>query len=238
MEYVVAIVEDVPAEAEALERCFQRYSSMCGDCFDIRVFHNGNEFILNYHPMFDLVMMDINMPQCNGMDASIALRKMDQNVALIFVTSMIQYAAKGYEVEAVDFVLKPVNYQSFAMKLQRVLRRIAVMRSSDIALSTQYGMHRIAVSRIKYIEVTNHSLIYHTTEGNVVTSGRMSDAESRLSKAGFIRCSRCYLVNPAFVQAVQGSVIVIGEEQLQISRPKRASVLEALNRYYGGGRME
>lgn len=95
-------------------------------------------------------------------------------------------------------------------------------------------MYRISASRIKYIEVSNHTLIYHTTEGNFSSPGNLRDVEERLSSAQFIRCNRCYLVNLAFVRAVRGYTLVLDMDELQISRPKRAAVLEALNNYLGG----
>lgn len=235
MQYRIEIVEDNPAEAELLESYFHRYCATGHDSFQIQRFHDGREFLNNYHPIYDLIMMDINLPKCNGLDAAVYLRKIDQSVALMFVTSMIQYAAKGYEVDVMDFLLKPVSYQSFSLKLQRALRRIEQHRTQEILVPLQDGLFRISISRLKYIEVTNHSLIYHTTEGNISSRGKLSELEARLNNPTFVRCNRCYLVNLAFVRSIQGSVLVVDTDYLQISRPKRAAVLEALNNYLCGG---
>ena len=235
MNYLIAVVEDIPAEAEVLESYFHRFSAAGQDTFQITRFGDGSAFLNNYQPIYDLVMMDVNLPKCNGMDAAACLRKIDQSVALIFVTSMVQYAVKGYEVDAMDFLLKPVSYQSFSLKLQRVLRRFRQNSGPEILIALQDGLCRVSASRIKYIEVTNHSLIYHTAEGDIASRGRLSDLEERLSDTQFVRCNRCYLVNLAFVRTVRGSSLLVDSEELQISRPKRAAVLEALNNYLGGG---
>lgn len=235
MNYRVAIVEDNKAEAQLMEQYFHRYASGSKDTFQLLHFSDGSDFINNYKPIYDLVMMDVNLPKCNGLDASIALRKIDQSVALIFVTSMVQYAVRGYEVDAMDFLLKPVTYQVFTLKLQRALHRAQQNTSLELLIQLQDSVYRVPVSQIKYIEVRNHSLIYHTTEGNIESRGKLSDLEERLSNIQFIRCNRSYLVNLAFVKSIRGSQLVLDTEELQISRPKKAFVLEALNNYMGGG---
>ena len=234
MTYMVAIVEDNDAEAAILESHFKRYQESADIQFSLTRFRDGSEFITNYHPVYDLVMLDVNLPKVNGMDAAICLRRVDPSVALIFVTSMIQYAVKGYEVDVMDFMLKPVSYQSFSQKMQRTIQRLQQRKGMDLLIPMQDGMYRISTSRIKYIEVTNHSLIYHTSEGDISTRGKLNDVEAQIHDPTFIRCNRCYLVNLAFVKTIRGSELVVDPDAWQISRPKRAAVLEALNNYLGG----
>lgn len=235
MEYNIAVVEDEAAEAELLRSYFQQYSKEHGYTFHVRLFQDGRAFLTGYQPVYDLVLMDINLPLVNGLEAAAELRRLDQSVALIFVTSMARYAAKGYEVDAMDFILKPITYQNFSIKLQRVLRRCRQNYNPELLIHIKDGIYRISAARIKYIEITNHSLIYHTTEGDLSSSGNLKDVEAQLNSSHFIRCNRCYLVNLAFVRAVRGSILVVDTNELQISRPKRAAVLEALNNYLGGG---
>ena len=108
-------------------------------------------------------------------------------------------------------------------------------RHPDLLINIPDGLYRISTDRVKYIEVINHTLVYHTTEGVIQSSGNLKDIEGKLPAGQFIRCNRCYLVNLAFVRAVRGYRLVLDMEELQISRPKRAAVLEALNNYLGGG---
>ena len=169
------------------------------------------------------------------MDTAECLRQLDLSVALVFVTNLARYAAKGYAVDAMDFLLKPVSYASFAVTVQRALLRCRYNHQPDLLINIPDGVYRISVSRIKYIEVTNHTLVYHTTEGTLTSAGNLKDVENRLPAGQFVRCNRCYLVNMAFVRAVRGHRLVLDMDELQISRPKRAAVLDALNNYLGGG---
>lgn len=235
MRRVIAIVEDDPAEADVLKSHFGRYAPNSREEFDIRWFQNGDAFLANYQPIYDLVMMDIDLPGLNGMATAERLRRVDQSVTLVFVTNLARYAAKGYAVDAIDFLLKPVSYTSFTVTIQRALLRCRHNHQPDLLINLPDGVYRIAASRIKYIEVTNHTLVYHTTEGILSSSGNLKDVEERLPAGQFIRCNRCYLVNLAFVRAVRGYQLVLDMDVLQISRPKRTAVLEALNNYLGGG---
>lgn len=235
MKWVVAIVEDDSEEAGVLQSHLERYAGDTGEEFDVRWFQDGGCFLNHYQPIYDLVLMDINLPGINGMDTAKCLRQTDHSVALVFVTSLARYAAKGYAVDAMDFLLKPVSYSNFSVTVQRALLRCRHGHQPDLLINLSDGVYRISASRIKYIEVSNHTLIYHTTEGNFSSPGNLRDVEERLSSAQFIRCNRCYLVNLAFARAVRGYTLVLDMDELQISRPKRAAVLEALNNYLGGG---
>lgn len=235
MRRVIAIVEDDPAEADVLKSHFARYAPVSGEEFDVRWFQDGDAFLNGYQPIYDLVMMDIDLPGISGMATAERLRRVDRTVTLVFVTNLARYAAKGYSVDAMDFLLKPVSYTSFTVTVQRALLRCRHNHRPDLLINISDGVYRISISRIKYIEVTNHTLVYHTTEGVLTSSGNLKDMESRLPAGQFVRCNRCYLVNLAFVRAVRGHRLVLDMDELQISRPKRAAVLEALNNYLGGG---
>ena len=235
MRRLVALVEDNSSEADALKSHFERFASTSDEEFDIRWFHSGDAFLCRYQPIYDLVMMDIDLPGINGMMTAERLRRLDRTAALIFVTNLARYATKGYAVDAIDFMLKPVSYANFSVTLQRALMRCRRNRYYDLLINTSDGIYRISTDRVKYIEVSDHTLTYFTTEGAIQSSGKLKDVESRLPDGQFIRCNRCYLVNLAFVRAVHGHQLVLDTTELQISRAKRSVVLDALNNYLGGG---
>lgn len=235
MHRMIAIVEDMPTDTELLKHYFDRYSRESGDTFQIQCFRTGTEFLAAYRPIYDIVFMDIELPGRNGMDTAIALRKVDDSVTLIFVTNMVRYAAQGYDVDAMAFLLKPVTYENFSLKLQRALSRCRTVTGQDLLISTSCGVCRVSADRIKYVEICGHDLIYHTTDGEISSYGNLKDVETRLDSTQFVRCNRCYLVNLAFVRAVQGHSLTVDQDELQISRPKRNAFLTALNNYLAGG---
>lgn len=231
----VAIVEDSPAEAELLRSYFARFTKEHGVEFTLTCFASGEEFLNKYRPAYDLVLMDIGLPGHNGMETAAALRERDRSVTLIFVTNMAQFAVKGYEVDAFDFVVKPVGYSNFALKLQRALNKLDTRRDSEVLVTLSDSMVRLSASQIKYIEISGHRMVYHTTDGELYAYGNLKEVEASLGGGMFARCNNCYLVNLNYVRAVQGHTVTVGTDELQISRPRRKAFIQALNDYLGGG---
>ena len=147
MRRVVAIVEDDPIEADILQSHFARYAPAAGEEFDVRWFQRGDAFLNGYQPIYDLVMMDIDLPGISGMDTAGQLRLLDRSVTLIFVTNLARYAAKGYAVDAMDFLLKPVSYPNFTATLQRALMRCHHNRHPDLLINIPDGLYRISTDR-------------------------------------------------------------------------------------------
>ncbi len=230
----IAIVEDEVEEAETLRSYFAHYTEEYGTTFTVTHFLSAEAFLNRYHPVYDLVLMDICLPKASGMDAAAQLRQVDQSVPLIFVTNMAQFAVKGYEVGAFDFVVKPMSYANFALKIHRLLGKLATRREAEVLVSQSDHMIRLSASQIKYIEISGHRMVYHTTSGEVSAYGNLKEAEAALDPAMFTRCNSCYLVNLNYVQAIQGHTVLVGGEALQISRPRRRAFIQALNDYLGG----
>lgn len=118
----VSIVEDDPSSAKLLGRYVKKYFEETGGEYKLSYFTDGLQFIADYSGNCDIVFMDIEMPRLDGMATARRLRAIDQTVSLIFVTNMAKYALKGYEVDALDFMLKPVEYFNFCLKMEKAIR--------------------------------------------------------------------------------------------------------------------
>lgn len=231
----VIIVEDDKDAAAVLEEYLARYGETKGVNFDVRKYNNVSLFLANYNNSADLILMDIELPDGDGMNAIAKLRERDGEVAVIFVTNMSQYAVKGYEVRALDFIVKPVSYGNFSVKLAGAISVIRSRVGKDIWISNKEGKTCIRSTRIKYIEVNKHVLVYHTLDGDYTQSGVLSNVQSELEGEPFSLCNRCYLVNLRYVTAVKQFDVFLGEQKLQISRPKRVTFMRDLNNYLAKG---
>lgn len=230
----VAIVEDTLAEAALLKEYFDKFSKERNIGFDITHFDSGETFIDQYRPIYDIIILDIGLPNLNGMEVATALRQVDSFTTIVFVTNMAQFAVKGYEVNAFDFVVKPVSYANFALKMQRVLTNLRNRQDTDLLISTGDTVQRISSAQVKYIEVSGHNIIIHTTSGNIASYGTLKKLEESLNGKVFVRCNNCYLINLNYVTAIKGQVVLVDKEELQISRPKKKAFVQALNDYIGG----
>ena len=175
------------------------------------------------------------MPDMTGMEAARFVRERDGKAVIVFVTNMIQCAVEGYTVNAFDFIVKPINEGSFAIKFDRILNMIK--KNSDdtmITLGVSDGTKRIKVSDIVYVEVRNHHLTYHTTGGEMTVRGTLAEAEKQLGN-DFGRCNSCYLVNMKYVTEFHGDYITVNGETLKVSQTRKQQFMSDFARYLGGG---
>lgn len=232
--YRILIVEDAPSEADVLRSYLQKYAGEKGLSFSIEVLGSALEFI-NSRRVADLVFMDIDMPGINGMEAAEILRTYDTETPLVFVTNLAQYAVRGYAVDAVDFVVKPVEYGDFAMRMDRAMRVVERNAASSLALPTADGVRVVPVSEVLYLDMVRHDVRYHLADGtSLLERGSLRAAEERLGAQTFLRISSGCLVNMARVERIgRESVTMADGAELFYSRSQRKRALETLANYVG-----
>ncbi len=227
----IATVEDDGRDREALITHLHRYEKENSLKFSITEFQDGEDIITNYAAEYDLILMDIEMTFLNGMKTAEKIRELDTDVVIIFITNAPQYAIQGYKVNALDYMLKPISYFSFSETMNRALRKVKIREKEYIAISMKGGKMKLDVSKICYVEVQDHLLFYHTTDGSFSTKGTMRDVDGQLDPKRFFRCNRCYLVNLEYVENYQGSDISVNGTVIQVSRSRRKPFLDVLNEY-------
>ena len=230
----ISIVEDEQAQRELLQSYIDQYSRESGVTFEVETFADGRDLLADYHPEHDIILLDIELPGMNGMEIAECIRAQDEDVVLMFITNMAQYAVGGYAVGALDFVLKPINYNTFSMRFARAIKRAGARKSGQILLNLPDCVRRIEAQQIYYIEVMNKMLHYHTQVGEFVLRGTMQSVENELSRYNFVRCNHWYLVNLRHVTELRRDTVLVGETELEISRRNRKAFLTALTAYVGG----
>ena len=235
--FSVAIVEDDDSAAKRLEVALKKFGAESGVSFGVKRFYDGESFISSYDKGFDIIYMDIELPGMNGMTTVKKLRELDENVTLIFVTNLAQYAIDGYQYGAFDFIVKPVTYFAFKVKIERALRRIKTRTSVELWINvTGQGRRQLSSGKIKYIDVNKHDVTYHTTEGDFTTrNGTLKGLQDELIGLPFASPMQCYLVNLRYVTGVEKKDVVVGKYRLGISSAKRKAFLTALSDYLGKG---
>ncbi len=219
--YKVCIVEDEPANTAQIEEYLLRYGKENDVGFSIKKFGNGLDFLDAYYPDYDIIFMDIRMPEIDGMETARRLRKIDDKVHIIFVTNMLKYAVHGYEVRAFDFIVKPIDYFDFSARMRKFIEHSSVSGKREILLSSGDTIRRVYVEDIQYAEVVGHNVCYHFTGGKISVRESLVKAEKRLPERYFVRCNNGILVNLNYVQALEKDLVKVGGEWLPVSRAKK-----------------
>ena len=235
----IVILEDEEQQAARTIEFLRCYEKENGDPFDVKRFDRAIDLVDNYRCDADILLLDIQVPDMLGIDAAKRLREMDENVIIMFLTSYAQYAIEGYSVEAMDYILKPISYASFSAKLARAIRMVRQRQAEGtmVSIKTKSEIHRFPSSGLTYIEVVNHTLVFHLTDGTALKQwGSLGTFEKELADDHFVRCNSGYLVNLKYVESVEGDCVILKGIPLKISAPKRKEFLRAVAQYKGGSR--
>lgn len=229
----IAIVEDENIYAAQIIEFIHRFQKEKEVDIKITRFADGDEIIDNYSGDYGIILMDIQMQFMDGMTAAEEIRRLDTEVIIIFITNMTEYAVRGYEVDALDYIVKPLEYFSFARKLDRALKRIKESVHCYLSVTTENGVKKLDVDDILYIEIQDHTLIYVTEKERTRARGRaaMREIEERMLPYGFFRNNNCYLANLKWVQSVKENSCMVKDYSLQISRSRKKAFMNALVQY-------
>lgn len=227
----IAIVEDEDLYAEQLMHYLNQYQEYSGNELKLTRFMDGDEIIETYDGSYDIILMDIEMKFMNGMEAAYEIRKSDKEVIIMFITNMIQYAIQGYQVNALDYILKPVEFFAFSQKLDRAIDQIRSRVQKYILITVSGGVQKIDVDHLFYVESQNHDLIFWTTEGSYLSRGTMNELEKSLNTHTFFRVSKSYLVNLKYVVGIDGGFCKVQQKNVPISRAKKKDFYNALISY-------
>ena len=196
---LAVIVEDDDKAAAELEGYIDRYAASCGEKIRTVRYGDAESFLVGYKTGVDIVFMDIELPDMDGMAAAAKLRERDSLVTIVFVTNMAQF----------DFLVKPVTYYGFATMMNRAAAVIHSNKVPEMTVRSSDGLRRVELANVQYIEVLGHKLIYHTDGGDIDGWGSLNDMEQRLAPYHFVRGSNCYLINLRHVTAIDGSIATV-----------------------------
>lgn len=194
----------------------------------VDTFGNGNELINKFRALpYDLIMLDIEMPEIDGITLAKKLREISEDVYIVFLTSHIEFALEGYEVNALRYLTKPVNHQ----KLKEILDYIVQKQSKEEVLwiKNDEFEEKVRLSDILYLEAQNQNVVINTEDKAYTTRYNLGDFEKELADKGFVRIHRGYLVPLENISRLGKNCVHLETGVcLPVSRSKEKPLKEAL----------
>ena len=175
----IIICDDEPEVRRALHGFLLKYGKEAGVQFDVALCKSGAELLEEHRKNgSDLILLDIEMPQGNGMQAARTLREQGGEAVIIFITNMVQYALEGYEVQAYRFLEKPVTYERFVQVIEGGVTQAAKNRRSLLTVKNARGVLRLRIGGILFAETARGHVLLHCAHGSEECFQTMSSLES------------------------------------------------------------
>lgn len=237
-ELTCLIVDDEELARTLLENYVNRlpYLNLVGKC------SNPIEALqLLQHQSVDLIFLDIQMPEMIGTDF---LKTFSQKPMVVFTTAYAEYALEGYELNVVDYLLKPFPFERFLQAVNKA-SDLAKLKSKEgsnstissesstneknyILVKSEHKVHRIFFDDIQYIQSMREYVAYFTPNGRILSLGSLKKLETDLPKNQFLRIHKSYIISKVKVSILEGNMVHIGKEKIPVGASYREGVLKLL----------
>ncbi len=225
----IAICDDEKDFVANLSGLLKQYASETGKEIKITPYYDGMELIERYDTSIDLIFLDIQMRLLNGLRAAEHIRRMDEGVGIIFLTTLTQYGLEGYKYQAANYIIKPMKYIRLKAEMDQWLKKRRPEEDPAILVSNDTGKYKVFLRSLKYVETFNRSLLLHTESEDIICHKSMKEMEQILQDKGFVRCHTSYIVNLSYIKGVKKLEIeLVTGEKIPVSQPKRKEFMEKL----------
>lgn len=237
MLYRIAICDDEISQIKNISDYLTRFSIKTDTEFQIERFTSGNELLKKYYnekSPFDILFLDMEMPGRNGIETAEEIRRIpDRNVLIAFITSYPEYMQDSFDVQASQYFTKPVSYELFEQKLEKMLDYINGLETNITVLSQKSGETILYLDDIICIEANrNSNLIITTQNEEIVIKGKINNYEKELANKYFISIHRSCLANMKYIRKFNADSLEFSTGKIvPVSRRKLSEIKEAFSKY-------
>ena len=233
MKLKIALLEDESAEKEITEEFLSRFFYDSGIGYVLTTKTNSNDFLALNFADYDLVLLDIILNEhLNGIDVAKKIRTCNSNVPIMFITKTAQFAVDSYDVDAIDYILKPLSYFEFALKIKKAIKRIYKEADKTLTFKSTEGIITLKENDIIFFEIIKHYLYIHLKDKTYVVRGTMKELSDNISNK-FARSSNSFLVNLRYVKEIskQEILLVDNERHIPLTKLYKESFMTAFSSY-------
>ncbi len=236
----IAVCDDEEVQRKLIIKYLREWAGEKGEAVEAVPFPSAESFLFAWEDdrRYELLILDIQMGGISGMELAERVRREDEEIPILFITGYETYMAQGYEVAAIQYLLKPV----YREKLFVVLDRVARGRRAEekLAFQTEEGTLLLMPSRIWYAEAMGHYCMLHTADTVWRVRHSITELVKRLGEnREFVHCHRSFLVNMRHIAAITRSEVVMDDDtRLPVSRGAQKAVNRAFIQNYGLDRQD
>lgn len=174
----------------------------------------------------DIIFLDIQMPELKGTDFA---KLLPDTTRFIFTTAYSEYALEGYELNALDYLLKPITYERFLQAVAKIKESTTLVNDISITIKSGYDLHKIKLTDIIYIESDSEYVNFHINTGKKIMSYQsLKSLEKSLPESLFMRVHRSYMISKANVTALKGKDLILDNVKIPVSSSYYEKVKETL----------
>lgn len=227
----IAICDDEQHLRDDLADLLSHYLHKKQVGFHLSTFADG-ESLLSADQSFEIILLDIKMTGMSGMETARALRKRQIASHIIFITALKEYVFESFDVDAINFLVKPVVQQKLIDTLDKILLRIATRPSQFMILRQGGCCKKIKYAEIMYCESVGHSITLYLQHSSETFLGNFETLEENLNR-DFFQCHRSYIVNFRYIQRCEDGLIFLTDgEKLPLAKRRKQEFLSRLLRYH------
>lgn len=235
MQLKIAICDDETAEIKYISAIVDKWARLNNRTVAVSAFDSAESFFFQYaeEKSFDIILLDIQMKNMNGVELAKQIRQDNESVQIVFITGYPDYLAEGYEVSALHYLMKPVSEQKLFDVLDRACKRLKV-REKSILLKVGGESICIPAGEIIYAESFAHTVEITTISGKIKASLPISQLEKELG-SGFVRCHRSYIVGLKYIRKITRNELLLDNGvSIPLSRRLYKEVNQAFIRFFKG----
>ena len=231
---VIGICDGEQTVRSQLAGYVERYHSETGAEIRLLSYNTGEKLLQNYILEMDLIFLEIPFRNINGLRIAEHIKKLDPQVRIVFLTTVLTYVLEAYEAGASNYLLKPLSYARFCRELSRIREERSSFEALSFLEENRKGLYKIYLHQILYIETRDKKTLIHTGQEDIPSNKQMKHHEQLLAGTSLVRCHAGYIVNLRYFQKLEGNSLILTDgSEIPVSRNRKQQVLAQIKCLYG-----